>query len=169
MVSLLRSGLVAFLVGAALAWAVPVLDALVAAAPGLEALTRAIKAAGLPLQPVYFGLTTFLPALLLSFAVGLAMFRVLGGPRLHLLLASATPWLLNAAYFYVDSCVAASISCTGGFELAGLIVVPLGLVLAAWGAKPPSLNLPIDTDPQQQAAASPQGVVVRSSSRYVSR
>ena len=32
-----------------------------------------------------------------------------------------------------------------------------------------SLNMSIDTDPQQQEAASPQVVVVRSSLRYASR
>jgi hypothetical protein len=30
-------------------------------------------------------------------------------------------------------------------------------------------NMPIDTDPQQQEAASPQFVVVRSSSRYTAQ
>lgn len=141
MATLLRRSFIACLTGAALAWAVPVLAALVAAAPGLAALTLSIKAAGLPLQPVYFGLTNFLPALLLSFGVGLGMFRVLGGRRLELLVVSAAPWLLNALYFYVELCVGTSVSCTGAFELEGLTVVPLGLLLAALVSKPPSINM----------------------------
>jgi ABC-type thiamin/hydroxymethylpyrimidine transport system permease subunit len=168
MVTLLRRSLIAWLFGAALAWAVPVVTALVAAAPGLATLSHSIKAAALPLQPVYFGLTNFLPALMLSFGVGFAMFRILGGRRRSLLVASAAPWLLNALYFYIELCVGTSVSCTGAFELAGLAVVPLGLLLAALASKPPSLNMSIDTDPQQQEAASPRVLVVRSFLRYVS-
>ena len=59
---LARRSLVAFLVGVLLAHAVPVLLALVAAAPGPGTLIRAIKASELPLAPVYFALTTFIPA-----------------------------------------------------------------------------------------------------------
>jgi hypothetical protein len=141
MVKLIRRSLIAFLVGAVLGWAVPVLIALVAAAPGLATLIRSIKAAGLSVPPVYFGLTNFLPALLLAFGVGFAMFRVLGGKRVELLVASAAPWVLSALYFYAELCLGTSVSCTGPFELVGLAVVPLGLLLAALVSGPPSLNM----------------------------
>jgi hypothetical protein len=161
---LLHRTLIAFVVGAFLAWAVPVAIALLAAAPGLATLTGSIKAAGLPLQPVYFALTNFLPALLVSFGAGRAMFRVLGGKRVELFVACSAPWLLWALYLYLEICVGTSVSCMGPFELAGLAVVPLGLLLAALVSKPPSLNRSTDTAPQRRAAASPQSVVFRSSS-----
>ena len=161
----MRRCLIAFLVGAVLAWAVPVLLALVAAAPGLAALIGLIKATGLPLPSVYFALTNFVPALLLSFGVGLVMYRALGEKRGDLFLASASPWVLNGLHFYAQLCLGTPVSCTGAYDLAGLAVVPLGLLLAAFISKPPSLNMSIDADPKQQEAAPPQVLVVRSSSR----
>lgn len=129
-------GLVAFLVGVVLVWAVPLAIALVGAAPGLRTLILAIKASGLPRPETYYLLTGFLPALVFSFAIGWAMFRLLRGPRLLLWGAAAAPWVLNAIYFYIDLCVAADVSCLGAYEVAGLIVVPMGLLLAAVISKP---------------------------------
>ena len=128
---LTRRALAAFMVGVLLAWAVPVVIALVAAAPGLRALILAIKAAGLPRPETYFVLTNFLPALLSSFVIGCLMFRLLRGNRRVLWVAAAAPWVLHAAYFYVDLCLGTEVSCLGPYGVAGLIVVPLGLLLAA--------------------------------------
>ena len=134
---LARGGVFAFLVGVLLAWAVPIVLALVAAAPGLRTLIVAIEASGLPRQDVYHALTTFVPALLFSLAIGCVMFRFLRGGTRVLLAAAAAPWVLNAIYFYVDLCVGAEVSCLGPYDIAGLIVVPLGLLLAAWICGPP--------------------------------
>ena len=128
---LARDGLLAVLAGVLLAWAVPVVIALVAAAPGLRTLILAIRASGLPRQEVWFTLTNFLPALLSSFAIGWATFRLLRGDRRVLWVAAAAPWVLNAIDFYVDLCPGTDASCLDPYSLAGLIVVPLGLLLAA--------------------------------------
>jgi hypothetical protein len=135
-VRVMRRGLIAFLIGALLARAVPVVLALVAAAPGLRTLVRAIEGAGLPLAPVYFSLTTLVPALSFSFCVGLVLFRALGGGRLALLAASSAPWVLSAVYVYVDLCVGTPVSCLGAYELAGFMAVPVGLLLAALIPRP---------------------------------
>lgn len=156
MLKLMRRSLIAFLIGVLIAWAVPVLTELVAAAPGLAALTRAITAAGLPLAPVYFGLTNFFPALLFSFGVGVAMFRVMSGRRADLIVASAAPWLLNALYSYLAICAGTPVSCLGPFDLAGYAVVPTGLLLAALISKPPRLDTSLGgAHSEVQAAASP--------------
>jgi hypothetical protein len=143
----MRRGLIAFLVGVFLAWAVPVVIALVAAAPGLGTLIRSIRVAGVPLPGLYFAITNLLPALLFSFGIGCAMFRILAGGRGRLFVASAAPWVLNALYFYVDLCVEAEASCLTAYELSGLTVVPLGLLLAALIAKPPSRNGSVNREP----------------------
>lgn len=147
--TVMRCSLIAFLVGALLARAIPIVLALVAAAPGLRTLIRSIKAANLPLAPVFFSLTTLLPALSFTFCVGLGLFRALGGRSVALLVASSAPWVLSAVYGYVELCVGTPVSCLGVYELSSFMVVPVGLLLAAWISKPPSLNKSVNTDLQQ--------------------
>lgn len=155
MVTLMRRSLIAFLVGALLVLAVPIALALVAAAPGLRTLIQSIRAVDLPLPPVFFLLSTLLPALSLSFCVGLGLFRVVGGRRGQLLVASSAPWILSALYLYADVCAGTSGFCLSVYELSGALIVPLGLLLAAWISKPPSINRSVVTDLQQQEAAPP--------------
>ena len=138
-----RSGIAAFMAGVLLVWAVPVVIALVAAAPGLRSLILAIKAAGLPRPETYFVVTSFMPALLFSFAIGWAMFRRLRGNRRVLWVAAAAHWVLNAAHFYVDLCLGTDVSCLGPYDMAALIEVPLGLLLAAAAAGPPGPERPL--------------------------
>ena len=164
----LRNILIALVAGACLAWAVPAAIAVIAAAPGLATLIRLIKEVGLPVPTAYFALTAFLPAFLIAFGVGYALFRLVAGKRGELFLASTAPWIAMAVYLYSNICSGTAVPCVSLFELAALAVVPIGLLLAALVAKPPSLNMSIDSDPQQHEAAPPQVLVVRSSSRYPS-
>jgi hypothetical protein len=63
-------------------------------------------------------------------------------------------------------------SCTGGSHASGLAAsgaMPPVPFLDRWGTTTATHNISIDTDPQQQEAASPQMLVVRSFLRYTAR
>jgi hypothetical protein len=151
-----RPSVIAFMVGVLLVWAVPITIALVAAAPGLRSLILAIKATGLPRPETFFVLANFLPALLSSFAIGFVMFRLLRGNRRVLWVAAAAPWVLHAIDLYVDLCLGTDVSCLGPYGVAGLIAVPLGLLLAAAVCGTPDPRHPGGGELQRKEAAAPQ-------------
>lgn len=148
--------LAAFLVGILLVRAVLLVIALVAAAPGLRSLIMGIKASGLPPPETFYVLTNFLPALLSSFVAGWAMFRFLRGSRWVLWIAAAAPWVLHALDLHVDLCLGTDVACFGQYGIAGLAVVPLGLLLAAMISRPPRAGGRWDSELREQHGAARQ-------------
>lgn len=118
-----------------LIWAVPVLLAGVAALPGLGGALRSMEAAGVPLQ-LYTVLVSYLPMVLISFLVGVALKRfVRGAGIVHLLVCGAT-WIIHAVAFLIYIYSGTDVSWSG--EIPGVAVVPFGLLLAAFVRLPPS-------------------------------
>lgn len=141
-----------FVAGYVLAHLVYVVLALVAAVPGLSALLRGIKAAGLSPQLVFPLLTNYLPTVLTAFAVGYITYRALGGFRARLFIALAAPWLLMGGYGCLVVAEEGLLDCwhysDGTAFVLGFTLVPLGLLLAGFAHRPPNLNKAVDTDAQ---------------------
>lgn len=141
-------------VGYALAHLVYVVLALAAAFPGLSALLRGIKAAGLSPQVVFPLLTNYLPTVLTAFAVGYVAYRALGGFRAGLFMALAAPWLLVGGFGCLVVAEEGLLDCwhysDGTAFFLGFTLVPLGLLLAGFAHGPPSLNEAVDKDAQER-------------------
>lgn len=158
----LRAYSIAVAVGVGLVWAVPAAVALAAALPGLGAVLRAMKTAGVPFG-LYSILVNYFPMLVASFAVGAALRRYVSGCGVGQLLACSAPWIIYAIAMLIYIYSGTDISWLG--EIPGVAVVPLGLLLAAFVRPPPSLNMPVNTDAQWPPAAARARLVRRLPSR----
>ena len=145
-------------VGYVLVRLVFVVLAVVAALPGLASLIRAIKAAGFPLQ-VFTVLTNYTPMFLTAFFVGWIAYRVLGGFKVRLFVALASPWLLVGAYGCLEFADESLLDCWNYSDpvafVLGVCLVPFGLLVAALAQRPPSLNMSVDTDAKDRPPAAP--------------
>ena len=131
---------IALLAGAFIVASAPWLVAGIAAMPGLRVLIDGIRSAGLPLHYVYPLTTHYLPEFLLALVIGIAAFKFLHGYRAKLLAAMLLPWLAMLVHAYVDICVDTDVSCFGVHPFhafAGILAVPVGLVLAGFLVGPP--------------------------------
>lgn len=137
----LRSYLIAVAAGVGLVFALPVLLAAIAALPGLSGVLRAMKAAHVPLQ-FYSVLVSYLPMVLFSFLVGVSLRRYVCGAGVGHLLVCGGIWVMYAAVFLIYLYSGTDVSWLG--EIAGVAVVPLGLLLAAFVRPASSLHMSVD-------------------------
>jgi len=147
-----------FLVGYVLVRLVFVVLAVVAALPGLASLIRGIKAAGLSLQ-VFTVLTNDAPMFLTAFVVGWIAYRALGGFKMRLFVALASPWLLMGGYGCLEVADESLLDCWNYSDpvafMLGVCLVPSGLLVAALVQRPPSLNTSVDTEAKGHPPAAP--------------
>jgi hypothetical protein len=134
----LRASLVAFTVGAVLVVAVTALMGWLAAIPVPSSLLQPFKGHGAVAFLVHTTLLVQVPATVLSFAVGLGMFRVLGNSSMRLVLACSLPWLAYMAVMsgqYFASVELPALVKLGYLfswqSLLGLFTVPVGVWLAS--------------------------------------
>lgn len=97
-----------------------------------------MEAAGVPRQ-LYTVLASYLPMVLLSFLVGVALRRFVPGAGIVHLLVCAATWIIHAVAFLIFIYSGTDVSWSG--EIPGVTVVPLGLLLAAFVRPPPSRRL----------------------------
>lgn len=147
-----------FVIGYVLVRLVFVVLAVVAALPGLASLIRGIKAAGLHLQ-VFTVLTHYTPMFLTAFLVGWIAYRLLGGFKVRLFVALASSWVLVGGYGCLEVADESLLDCWNYSDpvafMLGACLVPLGLLVAALGQHPPSLNMSVDTDAKDRPPAGP--------------
>jgi hypothetical protein len=134
-VSRTNTHIAGFVVGYGLVRLVFVVLALVAALPGLGGLLRGIKTAGLSSHIFYPLLTHYLPMFMTAFVVGWIAYRLLGGFRVGLFLALAAPWFLMGGQACLVVAEESLFDCWRFSDpfafVLGVVVVPLGLMLAA--------------------------------------
>lgn len=156
--SKVKTVIAGFVIGYVLARLVFVVLALVAALPGLASLIRGIKAAGLPLY-VFTVLTHHAPTFLTAFLVGCIAYRFLGGFKLRLFVALASPWLLMTGYGCVELADESLLDCWDysdpvAFTL-GVCLVPLGLLMAALARRPPDHEISVDAGTKERRPTAP--------------
>jgi hypothetical protein len=132
--------------------------AVVVAIPGLASLIRGIKAVGLPLQ-LFTVLTNYTPMFLTAFVVGWIAYRFLGGFKVRLFIALASPWLLVNGYGCMEIADDSLLDCWNYSDpvafVLGVSLVPLGLLVAALAYRPPSIDRSADADARAGRPAAP--------------
>lgn len=155
-----------FVIGYVLVRLVFVVLALVAAVPGLASLIRGIKAAGLSLQ-LFTVLTHYTPMFLTAFFVGWIAYRALGGFKVRLFVALASPWLLIGGYGCLELADESLLDCWNYSDpvafILGICLVPLGLLAAALAQRPPSPDRSVGTEANERPPAAPAASLWRRS------
>jgi hypothetical protein len=133
----LRASLIAFTVGAMLVVGVTVLMGWLAAIPVPSSVLQPFKGHGAVAFLVHTTLLVQVPAAVLSFAVGLGMFRVVGS-SMRLVFACSLPWLAYVGTMSVQYFASAELPALvklsylfGWQSLLGFLTVPVGVWLAS--------------------------------------
>jgi hypothetical protein len=144
----LRSYVLVLVVGAALAWFVTLLMGWLAAIAIPRAFFVALKGHDILTFVLHTTLLVQFPVAVVSFIVGLLLFRSLHAPSLILVAICASPWLAFNAIWYANYYATADFAplVKLGFlfnwqSLPGLLGLPLALWLAWTLRLPPGSNL----------------------------
>jgi hypothetical protein len=148
---LARNLLVALAVGLGLAWSAEFLMGVLAAIAIPRSFFEALRGHSTVAFLLHTTLLVQFPAAVLSFLVGILLFRLLGTSSLWLVLVCAAPWLVYVAVgsvqYYLGAQLPALVKLGFIFSwqsLPGLLAVPFGLWLAARASGPTGSNPSIE-------------------------